>query len=163
MIFLSTLALHCVNSKKENCENWRHFIRIVTLFCNLMVKEDSLRCGEHGVRNDVVDSFTNLRIRYFIPGGYQTLQSISPTTHPNFYSRKSDIIYWRNSLRLKRNSLKHSSNFIYLWFNIKTSITPACRIFLFRAIPRIELIIGPYCGGDTECLYGLGIESLNLI
>jgi hypothetical protein len=148
---------------KENCENWIHFIRIVTLFFNLMVKEDSLRCGEHGARNDVGESFTNLGIRYFITGEHQMLQSISPTTHPNFSSRKSDIIYWKNSLRLKCNPLKHSSNFIYLCFNVKSFITPACRIFMFRAIHRIELVVDSYCDGDAECLYEVGKESLNLI
>jgi len=123
-----------------------------------MVKEDSLRCGEHGARNSVGDSFTNFRIRYFIAKEHQMLQTISPTTHPNFSPRKSDIIYWRNSLRLKFKPLKHGSNFTYLWFNIQTLIRPACRIFLFRAIPRIELTVGPYCDGDAECLYGAGTE-----
>jgi hypothetical protein len=52
---------------------------------------------------------------------------------------------------------------MYLWFDIKIFITPACRIFLFSVIPRIELIIGSYCDGDAECLYGVGNESLNLI
>ena len=63
------------------------------LFCNLMVKEDSLRCGEHGARNDVVDSFTDFRVRYSIAGEHQVIKSISPTTHPSFSPRKSDIIY----------------------------------------------------------------------
>jgi hypothetical protein len=149
--------------KKENCENGRHFIRIVTLFCNLMVKDDSFRCGEHGARNDVSDSFTNFRIRYFIDGEHQMLKSIFPTTHPSFSPRKSNIVYWRNSLRPKRNSLKHSSHFIYLWFNIKPFITTTCRIFLLLAVPRIELMIGPCCGRDAACLYGVWTESLNLI
>ena len=60
---------------------------------NLKVKEDSLRCGEHGARNCVGESFTNFRIRYFIAREYQMLQSISPTTRPDFSPRKSDIIY----------------------------------------------------------------------
>ena len=162
MIFMSTLALRCVNLRKQNCENWWPFIWMVTPFCNLMVRADILRCGECDARNGVGVSFTKLRIQYLIAGEHQMLQIKSSTAHSNFPLRKSFIFYWRNSLRLTRNSLKLSSNLCMSGLNTETLITPERRTFLFRVIPRIELSIGSYCEGEAVCLYGVGTESLNL-